>query len=250
MSVLSAKGLSKVYGQGNNQVRALNHIDLEIEKGEFVAIMGTSGSGKSTLLNMISGLDTYDQGEMLISGENIKGYSDNELTRLRREKIGFIFQLFNLIPVLSVIENVTLPAMLTVKNKKKLEEKAIDLLHLVGLGSFIQSKPNLLSGGQQQRVAIVRALINDPELILADEPTGSLDSKTSKDMMSILRNFCEELGHTLIVVTHDANVAAYANRVIFMHDGKICDTLNLKNSNLKDNEVVRIIATKIEELSL
>lgn len=250
MSVLSVRGLSKVYGQGQSQVKALNHIELEVEKGEFVAIMGTSGSGKSTLLNMISGLDAYDQGEVLISGENLKGYSDYELTRLRREKIGFIFQFFNLIPVLSVIENVTLPAMLTTGNKRELEKKAIDLLRLVGLGSFIQSKPNLLSGGQQQRVAIARALINEPELILADEPTGSLDSKTSKEMMSILKEFCSKLNHTLVLVTHDANVAAYANRVVFMSDGKIADTLHLSNSVLESQEKVRIISSKVEGLSI
>lgn len=250
MPVLQVKGLSKVYGQGQSQVKALNHIELEVEKGEFVAIMGTSGCGKSTLLNMISGLDKYDEGEVLISGENIKGYSDYELTRLRREKIGFIFQFFNLIPVLSVIENVTLPAMLNKKNKRGLEKKAIDLLNLVGLGSFTQSKPTLLSGGQQQRVAIARALINEPELILADEPTGSLDSKTSKEMMHILQQFCSQFNHTLVLVTHDANVAAYANRVIFMSDGKIADTLHLSNSVLENQEKVRIISSKVEGLGI
>ncbi|WP_428912124.1 ABC transporter ATP-binding protein [Niallia sp. Krafla_26] len=250
MPVLQVKGLSKVYGQGQNQVMALNQVDLKVEKGEFVAIMGTSGSGKSTLLNMISGLDTYDEGEVLISDENIKGYSDFELTRLRREKIGFIFQFFNLIPVLSVIENVTLPAMLNKKNNRVLEKKAIDLLKLVGLGSFIQSKPTLLSGGQQQRVAIARALINEPELILADEPTGSLDSKTSKEMMNILKQFCSQFNHTLVLVTHDANVAAYANRVVFMSDGKIADTLHLSNSALEHQDKVRIISSKVEGLGL
>lgn len=250
MPVLQVKGLSKVYGQGQNKVTALNQIHLNVEKGEFVAIMGTSGCGKSTLLNMISGLDTYDEGEVLISGENIKGYSDYELTRLRREKIGFIFQFFNLIPVLSVIENVTLPATLNKKNKRDLEKKAMDLLNLVGLGSFIQSKPTLLSGGQQQRVAIARALINEPELILADEPTGSLDSKTSKEMMNILKQFCSKLNHTLVLVTHDANVAAYANRVVFMYDGKIADMLHLSNSVLGSQEKVRIISSKVEGLSI
>lgn len=250
MQILSVKGLSKVYGQGQNKVRALNHINLNVEKGEFVAIMGTSGCGKSTLLNMISGLDKYDEGEVLISGESIKGYSDYELTRLRREKIGFIFQFFNLIPVLSVIENVTLPAMLNKKNRRELEKKAIDLLNLVGLGSFIQSKPTLLSGGQQQRVAIARALINEPELILADEPTGSLDSKTSKEMMRILQRFCSQFNHTLVLVTHDANVAVYANRVVFMSDGKIADTLHLSNYALENQEKIRIISSKVEGLGI
>lgn len=250
MSVLQVKGLCKVFGQGQNKVKALDQIELAVEKGEFVAIMGTSGSGKSTLLNMISGLDAYDEGEVLISGENIKGYSDHELTHLRREKIGFIFQFFNLIPVLSAIENVTLPAMLTKKSKGEVEKKAIDLLRLVGLGSFIQTKPNLLSGGQQQRVAIARALINEPELILADEPTGSLDSKTSKEMMGILKQFCSKLNHTLVLVTHDANVAAYANRVVFMHDGKIAETLQLSDSALGSQEKIRVISSKVEGLSI
>lgn len=250
MSVLKVNCISKAYGEENNIVNALCGVDLIVNKGEFVAIMGTSGSGKSTLLNMISGLDSVDKGEILINGEDISNYNDAKLTQLRREKIGFIFQFFNLIPVLTALENVTLPALLTNSKKDEVLNKATELLTLVGLGSYINTKPPLLSGGQQQRVAIVRSLINDPELILADEPTGSLDSKTSKDMMNILRQFCEELGHTLIVVTHDANVAAYANKVIFMHDGNIADTLNLKDTDLKDNEVVRIIASKIEGLSL
>lgn len=250
MSVLKVKCISKTYGEENNKVKALDEVDLNVGKGEFVAIMGTSGSGKSTLLNMISGLDSVDKGEVLISDENINNYNDAKLTQLRREKIGFVFQFFNLIPVLTVLENVTMPALLTNSKKEEVNNKAIELLKLVGLGSYIHTKPSLLSGGQQQRVAIARALINKPELILADEPTGSLDSKTSKDMMNILRQFCEELGHTLIVVTHDANVAAYADKVVFMHDGKICDTLDLKHSGLKDNEVVRVIASKIEGLSL
>ncbi|MBO1001245.1 ABC transporter ATP-binding protein [Pseudogracilibacillus auburnensis] len=250
MTVLSIKGLSKVYGQGQNEVKALNHIELKVKKGEFVAIMGTSGSGKSTLLNMISGLDSFEEGEILLSGENIKDYSDYELTRLRREKVGFIFQFFHLIPVLSAIENVTLPAMFTSVNKGEVQKKAHDLLRLVGLGSFIHSKPNVLSGGQQQRIAIARALINEPELILADEPTGSLDSKTSKEMMNILQQFSSELRHTLILVTHDANVASYANRVVFMYDGKIADTLDLSNSGLDSQEKIRVIASKVEVLSL
>lgn len=250
MLVLSVKGLSKVYGQGRNQVKALNNVELEVEKGEFIAIMGTSGSGKSTLLNMISGLDSFDEGEILLGGSNIKDYSDNGLTRLRREKIGFIFQLFNLIPVLSALENVTLPALLTRANKDEVQKKANDLLSLIGLGPFRHSKPNVLSGGQQQRIAIARALINEPELILADEPTGSLDSKTSKEMMNILKQFCSELKHTLILVTHDANVAAYANRVVFMSDGKIVDTLNLTNSVLESHEKMRIITSKFEVQSL
>lgn len=250
MKVLEVNRLSKKYGHGLSEIRALEQINLEVEKGEFVAIMGTSGSGKSTLLNMISGLDTYDEGEVLISGENIKGYSDYQLTRLRSEKIGFIFQFFHLIPVLSVLENVTLPGMLKQHKKGDIEKKAIDILRLVGLGSFIHSKPTLLSGGQQQRVAIARALINEPDLILADEPTGSLDSKTSKEMMAILQRFSHTLHHTIVLVTHDPTVTAYADRVVFMSDGKIADVLSLANTNLECQEKIRIISSKVEGLGV
>lgn len=250
MTVLSVTNVSKVYGKDKTAVKALDNIHLDVHKGEFLAVMGTSGSGKSTLLNIISGLDRPTAGEVSIKGKNIIKYPDRELTTLRREQIGFIFQFFNLIPVLSAIENVTLPALLSGIRPSDIQDKAKELLEIMGIGALAHSKPSELSGGQQQRVAIARALINDPEFILADEPTGSLDSKTSKEVMTILQKFCTEMNHTLVLVTHDARVASYADRVIFMQDGRIANRLDLQSSSLTTNEKVGMIMANVEGISV
>ncbi|RAL24559.1 ABC transporter ATP-binding protein [Thermoflavimicrobium daqui] len=220
-AVIQTISLNKTYGKGINQFHALKDIQLSIYEGEFVAIMGTSGSGKSTLLHLLSGLDQPTTGEVLFNGKALHRLNDSQLTELRRDQIGFIFQFFHLIPVLSAEENVTLPAMLAGKTNQQLTVKARQLLQFMGIGQLAKSLPSQMSGGQQQRVAIARSLINDPKLILADEPTGSLDSKTSKEILTILQRFCAERNHSLAMVTHDPHVAAYADRVIFLQDGRI-----------------------------
>ncbi|WOF16225.1 ABC transporter ATP-binding protein [Methanoplanus sp. FWC-SCC4] len=210
----------KVYPLPSGDVTALKGINISIKKGEFVAIMGPSGSGKSTLLNQIGSLDVPTSGDLYIGGINIREMSDDELTEMRRDNIGFIFQKFNLIPLLSIYENVEYPLILQ-KRKRDSERKAEKLLEMVGLaGSIINHKPTEISGGQQQRVAIARALINDPKIILCDEPTGNLDSATSEQIMEILTRLNRQ-GKTVIMVTHDPETAGYATRTIVIRDGLV-----------------------------
>lgn len=211
----------KDYVVGNHVVHALRGMSFKVKKGEFVAIMGPSGSGKSTTLNMIGALDRPTSGKVLIDGVDISKLSDNELAYLRNKKIGFIFQSFNLINRTTVLRNVELPAIVTGMSKKERIEKAKRLLKAVGLESEIYRSPKYLSGGQQQRVAIARALMNDPTIILADEPTGNLDSKTGAEVMHYLKKMNKEFGTTVIVVTHDREVAEYADRIIHIRDGKV-----------------------------
>ncbi len=212
--------VTKIYRQGNNPVVALDHLRLEISKGEFVAITGKSGCGKSTLVNIIGGLDSPDQGQVLINGEDITRMDDRQLTLFRRDRIGIIFQFFNLLPILSLEENIALPRLLK-GNVNPLSEKIDHLLHEMGLSERKYHKPHELSGGEMQRVAICRALINDPELILADEPTGNLDSASGKQVLEILRRLKDEEGKTLLLVTHSQEGAAMADRVLRMKDGKL-----------------------------
>ncbi|GLI86201.1 macrolide ABC transporter ATP-binding protein [Rossellomorea marisflavi] len=232
MTILQINHLEKVYGQGSNAFHALKDLTMNVEKGEFLAIMGTSGSGKSTLLNMMAGLDQPTRGTIHLNGQPVHSLRDGALTELRRDHIGFIFQFFNLIPVLTVLENVTLPSDLASK-RKGIKKRAMDLLDHLGISHLAGSFPSELSGGQQQRVAIARALVTEPKIILADEPTGSLDSKTGKEILQLLRTFTEELGHTLIMVTHDAQVAAHSHRVIFLRDGAL-----IKDTQLAANHSI------------
>jgi putative ABC transport system ATP-binding protein len=245
-AILETKFLNKIYGKGNNKFYALRDVNLKVNKGEFVAVMGTSGSGKSTLLHMLSGLDRSTSGEVFLDGISLTSASEAELTKLRGEKIGFIFQFFNLIPVLTAEENVSLPLFILGKYDDQARKKAVDLLNLLGIGRLASSRPSDMSGGQQQRVAIARALITEPKMILADEPTGNLDSRTSKEILDILRHFCDEMNHTIVMVTHDAKVASYAHRIIFMEDGKLIDELNLKNSSQSVSQRVVEITRRIE----
>jgi putative ABC transport system ATP-binding protein len=245
-TILEAKSLNKIYGEGNNQFYALRDVNLKVNKGEFVAVMGTSGSGKSTLLNMLSGLDRPTSGEVFLDGIALTSASEAELTKLRGEKIGFIFQFFNLIPVLTAEENVSLPLFILGKYDDQARKKVVDLLNLLGIGRLASSRPSDMSGGQQQRVAIARALVTEPKIILADEPTGSLDSRTSKEILDIMRHFCDEMNHTIVMVTHDAKVASYAHRIVFMEDGKLIDELNLKNSSQSVSQRVVEITRRIE----
>ncbi len=220
-NALVLKDLWKVYDLGEVKVEAAKNVNFEIKKGEFVAVMGPSGSGKSTVMHLIGCLDKPTKGSIHIGNEDVSKYDSNSLAEIRGKKIGFVFQAFNLINSLSALENVALPLMLQGINKKEREKKAVELLNLIGLGKRLKNKPNQLSGGERQRVAIARALISDPEIILADEPTGNLDSKTSKDIMEILHNLNKEKKKTIIVVTHDENIAKYAQRVIRFKDGEI-----------------------------
>jgi len=212
--------VTKTYHQGDNRVVALDHLSLKISKGEFLAITGRSGCGKSTLINIIGGLDSPDQGQVMIDGEDITQMDDRRLTLFRRDRIGIVFQFFNLLPILSLEENIALPYLLK-GNSNTLNSKIDRLLQEMDLYERRHHKPHELSGGEMQRVAICRALINDPELILADEPTGNLDSASGKQVLEILRRLKDEQGKTILLVTHSQEGAALADRVLNMKDGKL-----------------------------
>ena len=218
-TILKTVDLVKYYGDGESEVRAIDHTSIEVENGEFVAIVGRSGSGKSTLLNMLGGLDRPDSGEVMIGGKNIFSLKDEQLAVFRRRKIGFIFQDFNLIPALNVWENIILP--LGLDGKKVNRDFVMDIVKSIGLSEKLKSLPSQLSGGQKQRVAIARALASRPAIILADEPTGNLDSKTEMEVISILKTCVHKYGQTLVMITHDETIAQMADRVMIIEDGKV-----------------------------
>ena len=217
---IDARKLTKRYGSGTSLVKALDRLDFRVEKGEMVAIMGPSGSGKSTLLHLLGALETPTSGTIALAGENFEGLDDRGLTLLRREKIGFVFQFFNLLPSLNALENVMLPALIAGRRDPKVERRARALLKRVGLGRREQHLPSELSGGEQQRVSIARALLLEPELVLADEPTGNLDSRSEATVLDLLSELNADEGHTIVLVTHDTTAAAVAGRVTFLRDGK------------------------------
>ena len=219
--VIEVRNLYKLYRVGDEFVRALDGVDFEIYEGEFCAIVGTSGSGKSTLLNMLAGLEKPTKGQIVIAGEHIEKKSENQLVKFRREHIGFIFQSFNLLPALSAVENVALPLTFQGMDKAKRLEKASQVLDLVGLSKHKNHKPTQMSGGQQQRVGIARALVVNPQIIFADEPTGNLDSHTSAEVMELIRKIIHEQNQTLVMVTHDDHLAGFADRIFRISDGKI-----------------------------
>lgn len=219
--VIALDNVTKNYELGEVVVNVLKNIDLRIEKNKFVAIMGPSGSGKSTLLQMIGCLDRPSSGNILLDGVDISKLSDSQLARLRGNKIGFVFQSFNLYPTLNAVENVELPMMIVEKGTKERRKRAISLLKIVDMEKRAEHLPSQLSGGEKQRVAIARALANDPSLILADEPTGNLDSKTGEDIMSFMNKLQEKEGKTIVMVTHEKDIARYAERIIHMKDGRI-----------------------------
>lgn len=226
MGIIEIKGLKKDYSMGKTIVHALRGIDLTIEKGSLIAIVGPSGSGKTTLLNIIGGIDYPSEGSVKIQGEEITQLSDKKLTDLRLHKIGFIFQTFNLIPVLNVKENVELPLLLMKKYKKaEIESRVMELIEAVGLEKFIEHKPDELSGGQRQRVAIARALVTRPAIVLADEPTANLDSETSESILSLLRDLNEMEKTTFIFSTHDPDVLKYAKKIVKIRDGLIREVI-------------------------
>nr|WP_295734454.1 ABC transporter ATP-binding protein [uncultured Intestinibacter sp.] len=219
MSILKAENLIKIYGQAENEVKALDNISLEVEQGEFVAIVGSSGSGKSTLLNMLGGLDKLTSGDVYINNKKLGDMKDEELTIFRRRNIGFIFQNYNLVPILNVYENIVLPIEL---DGVKIDEDYIDsIVNTLGLNQKLTNMPNNLSGGQQQRVAIARAIATKPAIILADEPTGNLDSKTGMDVIGLLKMTSQKFNQTIVMITHNEEIAQLADRIIRIEDGKI-----------------------------
>lgn len=220
-TILKTKNLCKYYGNGGNEVKALQDVNIEIERGEFVAVVGKSGSGKSTLLHMLGGLDHPTDGKVYIGKKNIFSYKEDELAVFRRRKIGFIFQSFNLISSLNVWENIIFPISL---DGKKIDEAFLkDIIQTLGLEKKLHNLPNTLSGGQQQRVAIARAIASKPEILLADEPTGNLDSKTSAEVMGMLKMSVEKYGQTLVMITHDEDIAQIADRILVIEDGKVAE---------------------------
>lgn len=215
--MIKLTGIRKSFGK----LEVLKGIDLQINEGEFVSIVGASGAGKTTLLQIIGTLDTAHEGEMIINGTNIKKLSDKELSAFRNKELGFVFQFHQLLPEFTALENVCIPGYIAKRNTKEVEEKAKELLTKLGLKDRFHHKPNELSGGEKQRVAVARALINDPKLILADEPSGSLDSENKKELHSLLRQLCDDYGLTILLVTHDSDLTKVSDRVITMQDGKI-----------------------------
>jgi len=230
MAIVQAKGLTKVYGAGSTEVVALDHVDLSVEPGEFVAVMGPSGCGKSTLLNLFGGLDTPTSGVIEIDGQPVSGMTDDELTKLRRRRFGFVFQFFNLIPVLDAAENAALPLTLDGVPAAQSRAKAEEWLTKVGLSDRMRNRPDQLSGGQQQRVAVARALVTDPALLLADEPTGNLDSRSADEIAQLLTQASSDWGRAILMVTHDPRIAAHAHRIVFMRDGRIVDDTRIAGS--------------------
>jgi putative ABC transport system ATP-binding protein len=234
MAILETQQVSKQYQMGEVSVDALDGVDFTVEEGEFVAIMGPSGSGKSTLLHLLGGLDGPTEGEVTLGGKRLSKLSDREVTLVRRRNVGFIFQFFNLLPTLSAEENIALPLLIDGQNIKKHQEKIDRLLEIVGLSDRRHHKPDQLSGGQQQRVAIARAFVTDPAIVLADELTGNLDSKTGEEILGLLRRSCDEFGQTIVMVTHDSKAASFADRVVFLMDGRIVDHLKMSGDQAED----------------
>lgn len=223
MALVQSTDLTKIYGSGSTAVTALDHVSISVEQGEFVAIMGPSGCGKSTLLHLLGGLDRATSGYVMLDGNNLNELGDDRLTELRRRKLGLIFQFYNLIPVLTAVENAALPVTLDGMNPTQAHARAAEWLERFGMEDQLTRRPDELSGGQQQRVAIARALVAEPALVLADEPTGNLDTKASGEIATMLREVSKEYGRAVIMVTHDPRIAAYADRIIFLKDGKISD---------------------------
>ncbi|MBR3306214.1 MAG: ABC transporter ATP-binding protein [Lachnospiraceae bacterium] len=219
--MIRVKDLYKIYTIGTNKVRALNGVDFEINRGEFCCIVGTSGSGKSTLLNMMAGLERPTKGEIVIAGEHIEKKNESQLVNFRQAHVGFIFQSYNLMQNLTAIENVAMPLTFQGVGKKERERRAIAMLKMVGLSKYMRHRPGQMSGGQQQRVGIARALVVNPEIVFADEPTGNLDSNTTMEVLQLIQKISKEKNQTMIMVTHDNNLASYGDRIIHIRDGKI-----------------------------
>jgi len=245
MALVEVRDLVKSFGEGASAVEALKGVDLFVEQGEFICIMGASGSGKTTLLQLLGGLDQPTSGEVKIAGVKLSGIKEQQLALFRRKKIGFVFQSFNLIPVLTAEENVALPLLIDKQEYREGIRRALELLKTVGLENRSKHRPAELSGGQQQRVAIARALSNRPAILLADEPTGALDSVTSREIIHLLRKACDELGQTSIIVTHDPFVSAIAERVVVLVDGRVADDFKLEG-----NWLTRNVSEQVQRIQL
>jgi putative ABC transport system ATP-binding protein len=238
MAILQVESARKQYKLGAVTVDALAGVDLVVNKGEFVAIMGPSGSGKSTLLNLLGGLDQPTGGEVTLAGKKLSVLNDDQITLVRRRNVGFIFQFYNLVPTLTAEENVALPLVIDGKREEDYRSRIEQVLTMVGISDRRRHKPDELSGGQQQRVAIARAFVTEPSIVLADEPTGNLDSKSGEEILNLLRRSCDELGQTIVMVTHDPKAASYADRIVFLKDGCIVDELRLNGAR---GETTRIL---------
>ncbi len=241
-AVLRTENLTKIYRMGEVEVVALQDVNFAVQRGEFVAIMGASGSGKSTLLHLLGGLDTPTKGEVYFDGQALSKLNDDQITLLRRQKIGFIFQFYNLLPTLNATENVALPLMIDGKQAFHYQDKVNELLHLVKLGGRETHRPDQLSGGQQQRVAIARAFVNQPQVVLADEPTGNLDSRSGKAILELLQQVCKDYCTTIVMVTHDPKAASYADRVVFLKDGEIVNEIASQNGSVPIDQIMTIMA--------
>ncbi len=238
--IIQAENLTKIYGHGETAVTALHHLNLSVEAGEFVAIMGPSGCGKSTLLHLIGGLDRASEGRVWLDGHELSTLDDTRLTEMRRREIGFVFQFYNLIPVLTAIENAALPLILDGVRQAEARATAIEWLKRVGLAGQLTHRPDQLSGGQQQRVAIARALVTEPALVMADEPTGNLDSRAADEIATLLKQVSDKWGRAVLMVTHDPRIAAYADRIVFLKDGTIIDETRLTGNGSSEAEQVRV----------
>ena len=240
--ILQTTNLSKQYQMGEMTVDALRGVDFVVPQAQFVAVMGPSGAGKSTLLHLMGGLDTPSDGDVVLGGKRLAHLSDDEITIVRRRQVGFIFQFFNLLPTLSAAENVALPLLIDGKRMEDYEARVDDLLDLVGLSDRKNHRPDQLSGGEQQRVAIARAFVSDPKIVLADEPTGNLDSKSGANVLELLRRACKDLNATVVMVTHDPRAASYADRVVFLRDGQTVRELTADDDGLSSEEIMEVMA--------
>lgn len=244
--VLQAAKITKTYQMGSIEVHALREVDFDVSRGEFVAIMGPSGSGKSTLLHLLGGLDIPSSGEITVGDQLLSALSDDEITRVRRRKVGFIFQFYNLLPTLSAAENVALPLLIDGQSAAQHQDVINQLLEMVDLGARGDHRPDQLSGGEQQRVAIARAFVNQPEIVLADEPTGNLDSKAGTAILELLQRTCKDRDATIVMVTHDPRAASFADRIVFLKDGHIVYELNEHGNGIPVSEIIE----KMGELEL
>jgi putative ABC transport system ATP-binding protein len=240
MALVQTENLTRIYGRGQAAVTALDQVNLGVEGGEFIAVMGPSGCGKSTLLHLVGGLDKPTDGTVRIDGMALSDLPDNQVTEMRRRRMGFVFQFYNLIPVLTALENAALPLMLDGMPKGKASVQAREWLDRVGLESRLSNRPDQLSGGEQQRVAIARALVAEPVLVLADEPTGNLDTHASDEIAALLRQVVSKWGRSVLMVTHEPRIAAYADRIVFLKDGRIVDETRMKGDKTGDAERLRV----------
>jgi putative ABC transport system ATP-binding protein len=245
-ALIQTQNLTKIYGRGETAVTALDHVNLAVNAGEFLAVMGPSGCGKSTLLHLLGGLDRPTEGQVLIDGHNLTDLNDTRLAELRRRKIGFVFQFFNLIPVLNALENASLPLALDGLSPAKANAQAGEWLTKVGLADRHTHRPDQLSGGQQQRVAVARALVAEPALILADEPTGNLDTRSGDEIAGLLRQVANDWGRAVVMVTHDPRIAAYADRIVFLKDGRIVDETKLSGNGSAEAQSVKARADALQ----